>query len=330
MTRLVPVGFWLSFWLAVLAPLLPVDAQPPTKVARIGLLSPFSPSAAARWHQALRDGLRDLGWVEGANLRIEYRYAEGQSDRLPGLAAELVRLDVDLIVVSTSTDGVAAKKASRTIPIVMASAADPVASGLIESLARPGGNVTGLSSIAPEMAGKRLALLKELVPGLARVAVFWNPAGTTSRLSWNELQQPARELGVRLHSLELRHPGEFVRAFDDAARARAGAVAIMPDPLFAGSLKRLAELATERRLPSVFHLREFVESGGLLAYGVDRSDMFRRTAVYVDRILKGARPADLPVERPTKFELVVNLRTARALGLGIPPSVLLRADEVIR
>ncbi|MBI4012956.1 MAG: ABC transporter substrate-binding protein [Candidatus Rokubacteria bacterium] len=316
--------------LAVLVAPVLADAQSPAKVPRIGFLSPFSPSTTAVWHQAFRQGLRDLGWVEGTSIRIEYRYSEGQNDRLPRLAAELVHLNVDLIVVSTSTDGVAAKNASRTIPIVMASAADPIASGLVESLARPGGNVTGLSSIAPEMAGKRLALLKEIVPTLARVAVFWNPAGTTSRLSWNELQVPARELGVQLHSLELRRSGDFIKAFDDAVRTRAGAVAIMPDPLFAGNLKQLADLAAKRRLPSVFHLREFVEVGGLMAYGVDRSDMFRRAATYVDKILKGARPADLPVEQPTKFELVISLKTAKALGLTIPQSMLLRADDAIQ
>ena len=306
------------------------EAQQAKKVPRIGLLSPFSPSATARWHEAFRKGLRDLGWVEGKNISIEYRYAEGKRDRLPELAADLVRLKVDVIVAAVNTDAVAAKKATSTIPIVVASAGDPVALGLVESLARPGGNITGLSQIAPELAGKRLELLKEIVPKLSRVAVIWNPQGTTSPLSWKEIQLPARELGVQLHSLEARSSNDFDKAFEDATRARAGAVAIMPDPLFAGNLKRIAELAAKNRLPSIFHLEEFVDSGGLVTYGVDRPDQFRRAAYFVDKILKGAKPADLPVEQPTKFELVINLKAAKQIGLTIPPNVLARADKVIR
>ncbi len=305
-------------------------AQQPGKVPRIGLLSPFSPSATASWHQAFRQGLRDLGWVEGKNISIEYRYAEGKSDRLPDLAADLVRLKVDIIVAAVNTDALAAKNATRTIPIVVASAGDPVAIGLVASLAHPGGNITGLSQISPELAGKRLELLKEIVPKLSRVAVLWNPQGTTSPLGWKEIQLPARELGVQLHSLEVRSPNEFDKAFEDATRARAGALAIMPDPLFAGNLKRIADLAAKSRLPSIFHLTEFVDSGGLVAYGVDRSDQFRHAATYVDKILKGAKPADLPVQQPTKFELVINLKAAKQIGLTIPPNVLARADKVIK
>jgi len=212
----------------------------------------------------------------------------------------------------------------------MASAGDPVAGGLVDSLARPGGNITGLSQMAPDLAGKRLELLKEIVPKLSRVAVLWNPQSRISTLSWKEIQLPALALGVQLHSLEVRSPNEFDKAFKDATRARAGALAIMPSPVFATNLKRIADFAAKNRLPSVFHLREFVDSGGLVAYGVDRSDMFRRAATYVDKILKGAKPADLPVEQPTRFELVVNLKTAKALGLTIPPSVLIRADQVIQ
>ncbi|MBI2210333.1 MAG: ABC transporter substrate-binding protein [Deltaproteobacteria bacterium] len=306
------------------------NAQQAKKVPRIGLLSPFSPSATALWHGAFRQGLREHGWVEGKNISIEYRYAEGKRDRLPELAGDLVRLKVDVIVAAVNTDALAAKKATRTIPIVVASAGDPVTLGLVESLARPGGNVTGLSQIAPELAGKRLELLKEIVPKLSRVAVLWNPQGTTSPLSWKEIQLPARELGVQLHSLEARSLKDFDKAFEEAARTRAGALAIMPDPLFAGNLKRIAELAAKSRLPSIFHLEEFVASGGLVAYGVDRPDQFRRAAVYVDKILKGAKPADLPVEQPTKFELVINLKTAKQIGLTIPPNVLARADKVIK
>jgi putative tryptophan/tyrosine transport system substrate-binding protein len=305
-------------------------AQQAKKVPRIGLLSPFTSSATAHWHEAFRQGLRDLGWVEGKNISIEYRYAEGKADRLPDLAAEFVRLKVDIIVASVNTDTWAATKATRTIPIVMASAGDPVASGLVESLARPGGNITGLSQMAPELAGKRLELLKEIVPKLSRVAVLWNPQGTTSTLNWKEIQLPARQLGVQLHSLEARSSDDFDKVFEDATRARADALAIMPDQLFAGNLKRIADLAAKSRLPSIFHLTEFVDSDGLVAYGPDRSDQFRRAAYYVDRILKGTKPADLPVEQPTKFEFVINLKTAQALGLTLPPHLLVLADEVIR
>ena len=306
------------------------QAQQPAKIPRIGLLSPFSPSATALWHQAFLQGLRDLGWVEGKNISIEYRYAEGRRDRLPDLVADLVRLKVDIIVASVNTDALVAKKTTRTIPIVMASAGEPVATGLIDSLARPGGNITGLSQMAPEMAGKRLELLKEIVPKLSRVAVLWNPQGTTSTLNWKEIQLPARELGVKLHSLEVQSLNDFDKAFEDATRARAGALSIMPDQLFAGNLKRIADLAVKSRLPSIFHLSEFADSGGLVAYGPDRPDQFRRAATYVDKILKGAKPADLPVEQPKKFEFIVNLKAAKQIGLTIPPNVLVRADRVIK
>jgi len=305
-------------------------AQQEKKVPRIGLLSPVSPSDTAHWHQSFRQGLGDLGWVEGKNISIEYRYAEGRADRLPELAADLVRLKVDIIVAASATDALAAKSATRAIPIVMASAGDPVASGLVESLARPGGNVTGLSQIAPELAGKRLELLKEIVPKLSRVAVLWNPQGRASTVGWKEIQLPARELRVQLHSLEARSSNDFDKAFNDATGTRAGALVIMPDPLFVANLKRIAERAAKSRLPSIHHLSEFVDSGGLVAYGVHRSDMFRRAATYVDKILKGTKPADLPVEQPMKFELVFNLKTAKAIGLTIPPNVLARADKVIR
>ncbi len=300
------VGLIVTLAVGILLAPLAVDAQQPAKGPRIGLLSPFSPSATALWHEAFRQGLRDLGWVEGKNISIEYRYAEGRNDRLPDLAADLVRLKVDIIVAATSTDALAARNATRAIPIVMASPADAVGSRLVESLARPGGNITGLSQMVPEMAGKRLELLKEIVPKLSRVAVLWNPQGRASTQSWEEIQLPARQLGVQLHSLETRGPEDFDKAFEDATRARADGLAIMPNPVFAGNLKRIADLAAKSRLPSIFHLREFTDAGGLVAYGPDRSDMFRRAATYVDKILKGTKPADLPVEQPTKFELVIN------------------------
>jgi putative tryptophan/tyrosine transport system substrate-binding protein len=300
------------------------------KVSRIGVLSPFTPADAARWHEALRQGLRERGWIEGKNISIEYRYADGHLDRLPALATELVRLKVDVIVTSVMDDTLPAKEATLSIPIVMAAGVDPVLMGMAGSLARPGGNVTGLAGITPELAGKRLELLKEMVPNLSRVAVMWNPGSRGSTINWQELQLPARSLGLELHSLETRNPSDLDRAFADAGRARVGALAIMPDPLFAGNLRRIADLAIRSRLPAVFHLREFVVSGGLVAYGPDRADLFRRAATYVDKILKGAKPANLPIERPTKFELVINLKTMKALGISIPQSVLLRADEVIQ
>jgi putative ABC transport system substrate-binding protein len=305
-------------------------AQDAAKAPRLGVLSPFSAAATAAWHEAFRQGLRDLGWVDGKNISLEYRYAEGGAARLAEAAAELVRLNVDVIVAATATDGLAARKLTKTIPIVVASSGDPVGSGLVESLARPGGNVTGLSQIAPETAGKRLELLKEIVPRLARVAVLWNPKGEVSTLGWNEIQLPARQLGVQLQSLEARAPEDLGKAFDEASRARAGALVVMPNPLFAGNLRRIADLALKSRLPSTFHLREFVEAGGLVTYGPDRSEMFRRAAVFVDKILKGAKPSDLPIEQASKFELAINLKTAKALGLTVPQSVLLRADHVVQ
>jgi putative ABC transport system substrate-binding protein len=303
-------------------------AQQAGTVRRIGVLSPFTRSDAAPWHEAFRHGLRELGWIEGKNISIEYRYAEGPAD-LPLLAAELVRLKVDVILTS-ATGTLPAKDATRTIPIVMASNADPVVMGIVGSLARPGGNVTGLSQISSELAGKRLELLKQIVPNLSRVAVMWNPGGRGSTVNWQEMQLPARSLGLELHPLETRNASDFDRAFADARRAHVGALAIMPSPLFAGNLRRIADLAITSRLPAIFNLREFVDSGGLIAYGPNRTDEFRRAAGYVDKILRGAKPADLPVEQPTKFELVINLKTAKTLGLTIPQSLLLRADEVIQ
>ena len=318
-----------ALMLCLLAAPLAADGQQPTRVPRIGLLSSFSPSDTVRWHEAFRQGLRDLGWVEGKNISIEYRYAEGRNDRLPDLVADLVRLKVDVIVASVGTDTLVAKNATKTIPIVMASVGDAVATGVVESLARPGGNITGLSQIALELVGKRLELLKEMVPRLSRVAVLWDPQEASSTLGWKEIQLPAQALGVQLHSLEVRSPNDFNKAFEDETRARAGALVITPAVVLATNLERIAGLAAKSHLPSIYHRREFVDSGGLLAYGIDRSDMFRRAATYVDRILKGAKPADLPIEQPTKFELVLNLKTARALGLTIPRSVLVRADQVI-
>ena len=304
-----------------------VEAQQPKKVPRIGYL-------AADSHAPTRDsflqGLRDLGYIEGQTILIEWRYAEDKPDRFPELAAELVRLKLDVIVAANATALGALRRATTTIPIVMAAAGDPVASGLVDSLARPGGNITGLSQMNPDLAGKRLELLNEIVPKLSRVAVFWNPQDQMSTISWNELQPPARSLGVQLQSVEIRSSGDFDKAFEDATRARAGALAIMPAPVFVTDLNRIADLAAKSRLPSIFHVKEFVDSGGLVAYGTDRSELFRRAATYVDKILKGAKPGDLPVEQPTKFEFVINLKTAKQIGLTIPPNVLARADKIIK
>ncbi|MFN8634318.1 MAG: ABC transporter substrate binding protein [Chloroflexota bacterium] len=310
--------------------LLPVSSPAAPKVARIGLLSPFGPAETGRWEEALRKGLADLGWVEGRNLIIEYRYAQGRSDRLPELADDLVRQSVDVIVTSTSTDAIPAKRATGTIPIVMASPADPVASGLVESLAHPGGNVTGLSQIAPELAGKRLELLRAIRPRLSRIGVLWNPQGPSSMATWNEIQAPARELGIQIDSLEARSLDDLERVFQGTLGAGDEALVILPDPLFAVNMARTADLAAKAGLPSIFHLREFPDAGGLMSYGPDRTDMFRRAAAYVDKILKGTRPADLPIQQPTKFEFVVNLRVAQALGLSMPQAVLQQATEVIQ
>ena len=303
-----------------------VRAQVPTKVRRIGLLSTFSASAAARWLQALREGLRDLGWVEGRNITIEYRSAEGKSDRLPDLAADLVRQKVDVIIVS---DAPAAQEASRAIPVVMV-VGEPFEFGLAASLARPGGNLTGLTSMTPQLAGKRLELLKEIVPKLARVAVLWNPQNPASMLTWKETELPARQLGIELQSLEVRSPNDFDKAFEDATRGRVGALFVMQDPMIGSNLKRIADVAARHHLPSMFHRSEFPRVGGLASYGIDRADLFRRAAAYVDKILKGAKPSELPIEQATRFEFVINLKTAKTLALTIPQSVLQRADEVIQ
>jgi ABC-type uncharacterized transport system substrate-binding protein len=306
-----------------------VRAQVPATVRRIGLLTVFSPSDAALWHEAFRQGLRDLGWVEGKNISIEYRFAEGRLDRLPDHAADLVRLKVDVIVASVATDALAAQKATKVIPIVTAIGGDAVAIGLAESLARPGGNITGLSQMGPQLVGKRLELLKEMVPKLSRVAVLWNRQSAVSTLSWNEIQLPARQLGIQLHSLEVRSPDDLDKAFEGETRTRAGALLIMASPVIVTNLKRIASLAGKSRLPSIYQYSEFADAGGLVTYGPDRADLYRRAATYVNKILKGAKPGDLPIEQPTKFELVINLKTAKALGITIPKAVLFRADRVI-
>jgi len=307
------------------------EAQQAAKIARIGYLAP-SLAASPHNHEAFRQGLRDLGYVEGRNLVIEYRDAEGTFERLPALAAQLVALKVDVIVAPNTVGTLAAKHATGTLPIVFATAGDPVASGVVTSLARPGGNVTGLSLLAPELVGKCLELLKQAVPGVSRVAALWEPGVVGERTDKDMLKRAegaARALGVRFQVVEARGPAEFDRAFSDMTRARAGALTVLGSTMFSTERRRLVDLAAKNRLPAVYPWREFVDAGGLMAYGANIADLYRRAATYVDKILKGAEPANLPVEQPTKFELVINLKTAKALGLTIPPSLLQRVDQVI-
>jgi ABC-type uncharacterized transport system substrate-binding protein len=307
------------------------DAQQAGKVPRIGFLGTRSLSDMSPYLDTFRQGLRELGWVEGQNIVIDYRYAEGRFDRLPDLAAELVRLKVDIIVAVPTPAAVAAKKATETIPIVAISVGDPVGLGLIASLARPGGNLTGLSySVGLEIAGKGLELLKETVPKVRRVAILSNPGNPFQPLAIREVNVAARSLGVQLQLLEARGPNELDGAFAAMATERVGALLVVADSLFLLQRTRLADLAARSRLPAAYGLREIVEAGGLMSYGPSVRDLYRRGATFVDKILKGAKPGDLPVEQPTKFELVINLKTAKALGLTIPPSLLGRADEVIQ
>ena len=302
------------------------------KVPRIGYLGVTSPSDRPPLLDAFRQGLRELGWVEGQNIVIDYRYAEGRVDRLPDLAAELVRLKVDLIVASAGTQAAtAAKNATETIPIVMIYVRDPVGTGLIASLARPGGNVTGVSGSAGlEIVAKQLELLKETVPNVHRVAILSNPANAYHQLAIREVNVAAQSLGVQLQLLEARGPNEFDGAFAAMAKERVGALLVLSDAIFGSHRTRFADLAARSRLPAAFGVRDDVEAGGLMSYGPSILDSYRQAATYVDKILKGAKPADLPVEQPMKFELVLNLKTAEALGLTIPPLILFQADEVIR
>ena len=311
-----------------------VDAQEPKKVPRIGYLSSFDPATDSTRAEPFRLALRERGYIEGQNIATEYRYAEGKLDRFPELAAELVRLKVDIIVVSGGASTIrAAKNATKTIPIVMAGLpADPVEAGLVESLARPGGNVTGLSSLSRELAGKRLELLKEAVPKLARVAVLYDPA--LARVVILEMKEllpvAARGLGLTLQSWEVRAADDFEKVFAALSKQRPDGLYVSGSPLMINNQKRIVGFALKRRLPSVYGSREAVDAGGLMSYGADLADSYRRVAYYVDRILKGARPADLPVEQPTKFELVINLKTAEQIGLTIPPEVLARASKLIK
>jgi putative tryptophan/tyrosine transport system substrate-binding protein len=303
------------------------QAQQPGKVYRIGRIS--AGERLPHLRDAFVDSLRALGWIEGKNVVYEDRYAENRLDRLPELAAELVRLKVDVITAAGTLAPLAAKRATSTIPIVMTSAGDPLGSGLVASLARPGGNVTGLSLMAPDLGGKRLELLKEILPGLSRVAVVWNAANPYSALVFKETEHAAQALRIQVQSLEVRSPGDLDGALEAATRQQASALITVEDPLTLDHRQRIADFAAKNRLPAIYGLREFVDAGGFIAYGAHIADLMRRSAGYVDKILKGAKPADLPVEQPTKFELIINLKTAKALGLTVPPTLLTRADEVI-
>jgi putative ABC transport system substrate-binding protein len=316
----------LAGWAAVVWPLA-VKAQQANKVYRIGLISAgLPPKPGVSYFQ---DALSGLGWIEGKNLIYERRYAENRLERLPGLVAELIRLNVDVIVAVGTLAPIAAKRATTTIPIVMTTAGDPLSSGLVASLAKPGGNVTGLSLMAPELAGKRLELLKEVIPGLARIAVLWNAANPYSAIGFDQTKLAAERLGIEVQSLGLRSPDDLDGALEDALRQNAAALIAVEDPLTFDNREQIVTFAAKSRLPAISGAREFADAGGLLAYGASLADLSRRAAGYVDKILKGTRPSDLPVEQPTKFDFVINLKTAKSLGLSIPPALLARADEVI-
>ena len=316
--------------LGTLSAPLPAEAQATGKVARIGVLSQGSPTSGEHIREAFRQGLRDLGYVEGQNIVIEYRYAEGKAERLPDLAAELLRLKVDVIVSGGTLAPLAAKHATRTVPIVLAAAGDPVGTGLVASLAKPGGNVTGLSNLSADLTAKRLQLLKEVVPGITRVAILWNAANPIAALIMRETEAAARTLGLQVQSLEVRGPDDFESALPAAISGDAGALFVVDDPLVFIARLRIADFAARNRLPMTAIYREFAQAGGLMTFGANLADLYRRAAIYVDKILKGAKPAELPVEQPTKFALIINLKTAKALGLTVPQSVLVRADEIIQ
>jgi putative ABC transport system substrate-binding protein len=320
----------LVFALVVFALPLPLEAQPTPKVARIGLLTPSSPAGSGHLVEAFRQGFRELGYIEGKTFTLEARYGDGRSERLPELARELVGLKTDVLVTSTDVATAAVRRQTRTIPIVMVLSTDPVGTGFATSLARPGGNVTGLSNVATELGGKRLELLREVVPGLSRVAFLWNPDVRGAVLDYKETEARARALRLELRSLEVSTGEDLDRAFAALMSERAQAFIVAPTSVVMFSKRaEIARFAQSNRLPSMYAAREYVDAGGLMAYGPSASAMFRRAAVYVDKILKGAKPGDLPVEQPTTFDLVINLKTGKALGLTIPPSLLLRADQVI-
>ena len=318
------------FAVVILALVHPAAAQQQTKIPRIGFLSSLSPAVVSSRMDAFRQGLRELGYVEGKNIVIESRYAEGKLSRVPALAAELVRLKVDVIVTGGPSVNRFAKEATVTIPIVLAFDNDPVGNGFAASLARPGGNITGLSAEYPEISGKQLELLKEIVPRLSRVAVLGNSTQPGNPQESREVELAAKAFGVKLQYLDVLSPKDIETAFQAASKGHADAVLVLASQLVTSHPKQFVELAAKSRLPTTYWSAEFVEAGGLMAYSVNITDLFRRAATYVDKILKGAKPADLPVEQPTRFEFIINLKAAKQIGLTIPPNVLARADKVIR
>jgi putative ABC transport system substrate-binding protein len=324
LTRTALVGLGAMIFLAPV-----VAAQSPVKTARIGILASGTASTQAARYEAFRQGLNELGYVEGRNIVIEYRYAEGKSERLPALAAELVRLKVDLILTAGDQGVRAAKQASQTIPIVVALVNDLVGPGYVASLARPGGNITGLTTLTSELSAKRLELLKTAFPKVSRVAILWNPSNAGNVTAFKETEAAARALRIQLVPLDVRRADDFESAFPAALRARADALIAMGDALLVTHRARIADFAAKNRLPAMYGNEDYMDAGGLMFYGPNVADMYRRAATYVDKILKGAKPGDLPVEQPTKLELVVNVKTAKALGLTFLPSFLLRADRVI-
>jgi putative ABC transport system substrate-binding protein len=320
----------VALTLGTLVAPLTAGAQPAAKVPRVGVLHPGSPADVAQFVEAFRQGLREHGYEEGKNIVVERRYGETKPEQIAEFAAELVRLKVDIIVTSTDVAIAAVKRQTQTIPIVMANSTDPVGTGFVASLAHPGGNITGLTGISPELNAKRLELLKEAVPELSRVAILWNPDDRGGVLNYREMENAARVLRLQLQSVEVSRADDFDRAFSTLTTRRAEAFIAVPSSLTFTNRTQLASLALKNRLPSMFGPREIADVGGLMAYGPNIAEFWRRAATYVDKILKGAKPGDLPVEQPTKFELVINVKTAKALGLTLPPSLLRRADVVIQ
>ena len=308
---------------------LPARAQQSRKLPRIGVLLAGTPASFSPRAKALRDGLHDLGYVEGATIAIEWKWGQDRAERLPELAAELVGLNVDAIVTAGTPAAKALKNATRTIPIIMALIGDPVAAGLVETLARPGGNATGFSIVAPELSGKRLQLLKEIVPGISAVAVISNAANPQSQIELREMQVAAQTLDLRLQPIQISAESSLENAFEKLSKESIQALIVLTDAILYSQRSRIVALAAEKRLPAMYFFREFVQEGGLMSYAPSDSDLFRRAATYVDKVLKGTKPADLPVEQPIKFELIINLKTANALGLAVPPTLLARADAVI-
>jgi len=320
----------LALGVVLLALAVAVEAQQPKTIPRIGALLSGSPSTTGHYTDAFRQGLHDIGYVEGQTIAVEYLWAGDRSDRFAGLAAKLVRAKVDLILVWGTTAVTAAKQATSTIPIVFVAVADPVGSGVVASLARPGGNVTGLGTLGTEIAGKRIELLKEVIPRLVRVAVLRNVVNPVSVSMLKEAQLAAQAAGVQLQVVEVRESSGFESAFAAMTQERAEALVVLGDPVFLSYRTRLGDLAAKHRVPAIYWDSQFVEAQGLMSYGVSIADLFRRAAIFVDKILKGAKPADLPIEQPIKFELVINLKAAKQIGLTIPPNVLARADKVIK